>query len=237
MTIEATGQSFQVEVLAASAAIPVLVDFWAPWCGPCRTLGPILEKMAIEFAERVKLVKINTDDEQELAGRYGIRGIPAVKAFRDGNVVDEFVGAQPASVVREFIERQLQSPRDNPQPTVLTEIATLIDAGQIAEAQERLDQLPLDMATEPAVKRERARLYFSRLAAQPSSEELADEHILAAREIMGGQVRPALDRLLRLAKRDRTPAGTRKSLVIAFDLLDDADLVGKYRRELARILH
>ena len=108
--IDAESRNFDEVVIRGSAARPVVVDFWAPWCGPCRSLAPILEKLAAEGAGRWTLVKLNTDDEPEIASRYGIRGIPNVKAFRDGQVVDEFTGALPESQVRAWLARIVPSP-------------------------------------------------------------------------------------------------------------------------------
>ncbi|MCC7114594.1 MAG: thioredoxin [Burkholderiales bacterium] len=108
--IDADSRNFDEVVIRGSAARPVVVDFWAPWCGPCRSLAPILEKLAAEGAGRWTLVKLNTDDEPEIASRYGIRGIPNVKAFRDGQVVDEFTGALPESQVRAWLARIVPSP-------------------------------------------------------------------------------------------------------------------------------
>jgi putative thioredoxin len=103
---------FAQHVLEESKQRPVVVDFWAPWCGPCKSLKPILEKLAAEYGGKFLLAKINSDENQELAARYGVRGIPSVKAFIDGEPVDEFSGALPESEVRAFLDRLAPSPVD-----------------------------------------------------------------------------------------------------------------------------
>src|SRR5204863_3447164 len=108
--ITVTRQNFDALVLRASATQPVLVDFWAPWCAPCRALAPILDRLADEFAGRFTLAKLNTEDEPELAARYGVRGIPNCKLFINGEMADEFTGALPERDVRDFVDKTLPSP-------------------------------------------------------------------------------------------------------------------------------
>jgi len=103
---------FPQHVLEESKQRPVVVDFWAPWCGPCKSLKPILEKLSAEYGGKFLLAKINSDDNQELAARYGVRGIPSVKAFINGEPVDEFSGALPEGEVRAFLDRLIPSPAD-----------------------------------------------------------------------------------------------------------------------------
>ena len=105
--IDVTLENFEAEVIAASMSQPVLVDFWAPWCGPCKVIGPLLEKLEADYAGRFKLVKIDSDQQQQLAGAFGIRSIPTCVLLMNGQPVDGFMGALPEGQVKEFLDKHL----------------------------------------------------------------------------------------------------------------------------------
>src|SRR5512146_3135168 len=105
--MESDVKDFTKDIIDRSKSIPVLVDFWAEWCAPCRILGPVLERLAEKYKNRFVLVKVNTDKNPEIAARYGIRGIPNVKLFVDGTVSDEFTGALPVQAVDQWLKKAL----------------------------------------------------------------------------------------------------------------------------------
>lgn len=141
MAIDVTDATFQTEVIDRSAEVPVVVDLWAPWCGPCRTLGPIIEKVVGDTHGQVVLVKVNIDENPGIAEAFGVQSIPLVVALKDGQPVDGFLGAYPEHEVRQFVESLLPSADEQ-------SVASLLAAGDEASLRQALD---LDPGNEDAV--------------------------------------------------------------------------------------
>jgi putative thioredoxin len=200
-TLEAGQADFEREVVEASRTVPVLVDFWAPWCGPCRALGPILERLAEAYEGRFRLVKVNSDENPQLSQDYGVRSIPAVKAFVDGEMVDEFLGALPESSVRAFIDRLLPGPAEKHRRAARERLL----AGDAAGALALLDEAAaLEPRNDPVrVDRADALLALGRLP--EATDALASLSPLAAQD---PKLAPSIARirLALSAPRDVDPA-------------------------------
>ncbi len=181
---------FECDVLERSTTTPVVVDFWAPWCAPCRTLGPLLERLTDEAAGEFLLAKINVDESPRVAGAFGVRSIPTVLGFRDGAIAAEFVGAQPERAVREFLARVRPGPADR----LVAEAARLTAAGDGAAAETQLRK-----ALEQDGRHARALVALARLLGErgDAQEALA----LLARVSVDG---PLAKEVERLAARLRT---------------------------------
>lgn len=143
--IEVTEATFDTDVLAQSNHIPIVVDFWAPWCGPCRMLGPILEKLASSGDYNFVLAKINVDENPNISRHYQVQGIPAVKAFIDEEVVDEFIGAQPEPKVREFVSTLAPSEQD----ALFTDAQASLVTRQWADAEAAYRNILIDAPNHP----------------------------------------------------------------------------------------
>jgi len=273
--------NFETEVLQASLKTPVLVDFWATWCGPCKSLGPMLEKLATEYNGAFRLGKVDVDKNQELAGVFGIRSIPTVMLVKDGQILDGFAGALPEGQLRTFLSRHLQAldgdvqeeetmeelTPESPEQAInrlqqeiaaypdrselKLDLATaLAQAGHVAAAETELNGLPANLATDTRAVRLRSQLDLARsLQGTPSSEILQQRihanaqdweahDLLGVRLLLGEDPSAGLEHwLLILEKaRDWHEGQAKKRLLAAFNTLDDAELVSRYRRRMASLL-
>lgn len=202
-----TTEDFDGVVIEGSRQRPVLVDFWADWCGPCHMLMPVLARLAEEYQGAFLLAKVDTEAQRELAQRYGIRSLPTVKLFRDGQAVDELMGVQPEAVIRQLIDRYAVKESDRVRERAVQahaggdteeamrllrqaldmdprhvgarlDLAKLIGMqGHIEEALSTLDQVPVESADDAAVRQLRGQLGFAKLAAEAPASAELERHI------------------------------------------------------------
>jgi len=166
--IDVDETTFDQEVLAQSRERPVVVDFWAPWCGPCRVLGPMLERLATEHGGAFRLAKVNADENPGLSADFQVRGIPALKAFRDGRVVDELTGALPEPALRAWLEGFVPGPAD----ALLDEGTALAGAGRTGEARAAFER-----ALELRPRHARALFALATLEADGGEADKAERHL------------------------------------------------------------
>jgi putative thioredoxin len=279
--IATSEKSFEIDVIQASHERPILVDFWAEWCGPCKSIAPILEELAQEFDGDLIVAKVDTDAEQNLAASYEIRSLPTMMLFRDGQPVEQIIGAQPRAEIRRIIEPHLPSgggdkltaaadalghgdldlaertlrealSEDPTDYTVHPLLATiLIQQGRLAEVEEMIDGLPINISTDAAFAPIQAQLHLANkfegttdrdaleeLAADPENVEARFQ--LSLLQALAREFEPALDNLLDLIVRHREwqDGAIHKTILDIFNILDSGDpRLKQYRTRLARTLN
>ena len=278
---DATTEGFEADVLQASLQTPVLIDFWAPWCGPCKTLGPILEKLAADYNGAFRLAKVDVDKQQELAAAFQIRSIPTVVLAKGGQPVDGFQGALSEGQVGEFLGHHgivplekiedetplaADTPADPHAEVVRLRAAVaaapetdalkldlalaLLKTGAAHEAETVLDALPANLATDDRAVNAHTRLAFiatikdappaavleAALATDPN--DLRARHLLGTQKILAGDAAGGLEQFIEMLRLDRgyQDGLPKKALIDAFRVIEDADLVGVYRRKMSSLL-
>jgi len=227
--VDVTDATFAAEILERSKQVPVVVDLWAPWCGPCKTLGPIIERVIDEADGQVVLAKVNVDDNPQIAGAFQVQSIPAVYALRDGKVVDGFIGAYPENEIREFVAALLPSEQEN-------EVAALLAAGDEASLRRALELEPTNeqvtvALAELCVREGRGDEALALLARLPETAEIRR---VAAMARVGSEPADDYDeRLSGLLDRVKSDDDARREFVDLLELMGSEDpRTAAYRKQL-----
>ena len=239
MTVDVTDVSFESDVLARSDTVPVVVDLWAPWCGPCKVLGPIIERVVDATGGAVELAKVNVDENPAISQTFQVQSIPAVFAISERKIVDKFIGAIPESAVRQFVERLI------PAPSEVDELIARGDESSLRRALELEPDAPGAVVglAEILVSREEAEEALNLLARIPETAESRRVAALARLAIAGSNLGGATNgdggaslesRLDALLDRAKTDDEARQELLDLLETMDPSDeRRGKYRRALA----
>ena len=262
-TYNVTTDEFQSLVIERSASLPVLVDFWADWCEPCKMLMPVLDQVQARFPGAFYLAKVDTDKEQMLAMQLGIRSLPTVVLFKDGQPVANFMGVKPEGEIVAMLEPHLdvvEQPAEVEDLGAVAQLQALMDAEQWdaafnaasemegdqadlwrvrvflaqkdeTQAQQCLDSFSDELKKTPEATQLAAHIKLLGLSAQASGELSA-----AIGQLQSDQVDAGIEQLLALLKNNSSDQNIRKTLIAAFDLLDDAKVVSAYRRRMAALV-
>ena len=244
--IDITLQNFEAELIHGSAQQPVLLDIWAPWCGPCRSLGPLLEKLEIAYAGRFKLAKLNSDEVPQIAGQlsqmFGVRSIPFCVMFSQGQPVDGFVGALPESQIREFLDKHVPSPDELEALAELDEAEALLEDG---DADAALNKLQAALQADP--NNDVARFDLIKLlleagdaaSAREAFEPVAGRYALDARLVAAGHWIGAVESAARARSAGALQAAiaaNRRDFDARFELAQTHFATGRYTEAMDELL-
>lgn len=256
--VDVTSETFVTEVIEKSHEVPVLLDFWADWCEPCKNLTPILHDIIEQHPGKIKLAKVNTDQEQMMAQQMGVQSLPTVALLMGGQIVDNFMGVKPKSEIIAWLNNHVTLEAEE-QPKADDGVQQLIDSGEYEAALNALQAMPAEQAVWQTIE---VHLLMNHVdAAQKLYDGLTDEQLkmpeadqvkakiqlatvsaegdLAQFQnmIASGQVEPAIQGLLDVLQQDLGNADVKQLLIASFGLLEDPKLTAQYRRKMGSILN
>lgn len=257
--IDVTADTFMAEVIEKSKEVPVLLDFWADWCEPCKNLTPVLHNIIEKYPGQLVLAKVNTDQEQMLAQQMGVQSLPTVALLKDGQIVDNFMGVKSESEITAWLSEHIELGEKESEPLVNNDVQALIDSEQYEAALSVLLELPQDQAvwqiievhllmdnvgaaqklydalTEEQLKLTEADQAKAKI--QLAGVDANDELAVIKHQISAGQIESAIEKLLTKLPQEKDNADVRQLLLSSFSLLNDAKLAAKYRRRMGSLLN
>ncbi len=257
--VDVTADTFMTAVIEKSKEVPVLLDFWADWCEPCKNLTPILHSIVEKHPGAIALAKVNTDQEQMLAQQMGVQSLPTVALLKDGQIVDNFMGVKPESEIMAWLAAHVELTAQDEEPVVDDNIQVLIDNQEYEAALSALLQLPPEQAVWQTIEVhllmghvDAAQKMYDALSEaqlklpeadqakakiQLATVDAGDELAVIQQQIAQGAVEPAIHSLLEKLQQDLGNADVKQLLISSFSLLNDSKLAAKYRRRMGSLLN